>query len=187
MGHPHIALIGHARSGKDTIAARLVTRFSYTRIAFADPLKELTLNANPIVAYEPSGYGPLPTRLSDVVRRVGWERAKDEITEVRRTLQRVGHAVREQEPDYWLSIAMDKIAAADAWNLPVVATDCRYRNEAHALKVRGFKLVRVVRPSGGMCADMHESERELDGYPADASIANTGTVDDLNALADALT
>ncbi|MFI9206184.1 hypothetical protein [Streptomyces sp. NPDC053048] len=186
MGHPHIALIGRARSGKDTIAVRLVTRHAYTRVAFADPLKGMCLSLNPIVGYEPSGYGPLTTRLGSVVQRYGWERAKDEIPEVRSTLQRVGQAVREQDAEHWLNLALDKIAVADAWNLPVVVTDCRYANEAAALRARGFKLVRVTRPNVANRVSDHESETELDGYPTDAAIANVGTVADLNALVDAL-
>ncbi|GGU49123.1 deoxynucleotide monophosphate kinase family protein [Streptomyces violascens] len=186
MGHPNIALIGRARSGKDTIAARLISRYAYTRIAFADPLKEMSLSLDPIVAYEPSGYGPLPTRLSAVVQRYGWEKAKDRFPEVRRTLQRAGQAVRDQEPGHWLSLALDKVTVADTWNLPVVVTDCRYPNEAEALKARGFRLVRVLRPHAGQAAPAHESETALDGYPTDVTVANVGTLSDLNALADAL-
>ncbi|MFD7611002.1 hypothetical protein [Streptomyces sp. NPDC059828] len=186
MGHSHIALVGRARSGKDTIAARLISRYAYTRIAFADPLKELALSVDPIVAYEPSGYGPLPTRLSAVVQRYGWEKAKDRFPEVRRTLQRTGQAVRDQESGHWLSLALDKVAVADAWNLPVVVTDCRYPNEAEALKARGFRLVRVLRPDVGSAAPDHVSETALDNHPVDVTIANVGTVADLNNLADTL-
>ncbi|GAB2572567.1 hypothetical protein GCM10027168_01720 [Streptomyces capparidis] len=187
MGPPHIALIGRARSGKDTIAARLVSHHAYTRIAFADPLKEMALSIDPIVAYEPSGYEPLPIRLTDVVRRVGWERAKDEFPEVRRTLQRAGQAARDHDAGFWLGIALDKVDVADAWNLPVVITDCRYPNEAAALKARGFKLARVTRQCASDRTAQHQSETALDGYPADVTIANTGTVDDLNRLVDQLT
>lgn len=187
MSHPHIALIGRARSGKDTVAARLVSRFAYTRMAFADPLKTVALGVDPIVAYEPSGYGPLPTRLSAVVQRYGWETAKDRFPEVRRTLQRAGQSVREQDPGFWLGLALDKVTVADTWNLPVVITDCRYPNEAEALRVRGFRLVRVMRPGYSDTDATHESETALDDYPADATIANIGTVPYLNSLADALT
>ncbi|MBB1251851.1 hypothetical protein [Streptomyces alkaliterrae] len=186
MGYPHIALIGRARAGKDTIAARLVGRHAYTRVALADPLKELVLRADPIVTYEPTGYGPLPVRLGAIIKRHGWEEAKNRFPEVRRTLQRVGHAVRDQEPGYWLSIALDKIAVADMWSLPVVVTDCRYENEARALRAAGFRMVRVTRPGVRDRGPGHVSETELDGYPVDVTIANMGTVADLNSLADQL-
>ncbi|OKH90469.1 hypothetical protein [Streptomyces uncialis] len=186
MRYPHIALIGRARSGKDTVAARLMWRYAYTRVAFADPLKSLALSIDPIVAYEPSGFEPLPTRLSAVVERYGWETAKDRFPEVRRALQRTGQALRDQDPDRWLSIALDKVSVADTWNLPVVVTDCRHPNEAEALSTRGFRLVRIVRPGVSDRPADHVSETALDGFPTDATMANAGTVEDLNTLADAL-
>ncbi|WP_030779321.1 hypothetical protein [Streptomyces sp. NRRL S-920] len=187
MTHPHIALIGRARTGKDTVAARLVHRFAYTRVAFADPLKDVALSLDPIVAYEPAGYGPLAVRLTAVVKRYGWETAKDRFPEVRRVLQHAGQGVRELDPDFWLGLALDKVAVADRWNLPVVITDCRYGNEADALRARGFKLVRIIRPGYSDVPATHDSERELDDYPTDATLANAGTVALLNSLADTLT
>ncbi|MFK0289523.1 hypothetical protein ACIQU6_03405 [Streptomyces sp. NPDC090442] len=186
MGNPHIALIGRVRSGKDSIAARLVSHHAYTRVAFADPLKDMCLSVDPIVTYEPAGYGPLPIRLSAVIERCGWEQAKDRYPEIRQTLQRVGQAVRDQDAGHWLSLAVDKVTVADTWNLPVVVTDCRYPNEAEALKARGFKLVRVTRPKASDHATDHVSETALNGYPADVTIANVGSIADLNTHADAL-
>ncbi|WP_282793685.1 hypothetical protein [Streptomyces sp. CC224B] len=187
MGHPHIALIGRARSGKDTVAARLVDRYAYTRVAIADPLKAMCLRVNPIIDYEPSGFGQLPIHLTDTVRRSGWEHAKDTYPEVRRVLQSVGREVRNLDPGFWLGLALDKIGAADHWHLPVVVTDCRYPNEAEALVQRGFKVVRIIRPGVPRPIREHESETALDEYPADVTVANIGTVEDLNSLADKLT
>ncbi|MFJ9646718.1 hypothetical protein [Streptomyces sp. NPDC101206] len=184
MGYPHIALIGRARSGKDSVAAALIRRHQYTRVAFADPLREVVLAADPIVAYEGSGYGPLPVRLSAVVRRYGWEKAKDDFAEVRRALQGVGQAVRDQEAGFWLGLALDKVTVADTWRLPVVVTDCRYPNEADALKSRGFTLVRVLRPGYSDAPATHESETALDQIPTDLTVSNTGSLADLGAAAD---
>ncbi|MFG2183063.1 hypothetical protein ACGFLS_30690 [Streptomyces abikoensis] len=186
MGHPHLALIGRKRTGKDAVAARLTARYFYTRVAFADPLKDMALQLDPVITYEPAGYGPLPVRLSDVVRRLGWERAKDAFPEVRRTLQHLGEGVRQHSPDYWLDVALSKVDVADTWRLPVVVTDCRYPNEAVALKSRGFTLVRIIRPDTADPSPQHESETALDTFPADVTIANLGTLADLNAQADSL-
>ncbi|MEV6399631.1 hypothetical protein AB0M39_33435 [Streptomyces sp. NPDC051907] len=190
MTYRHIALMGRARSGKDTVARRLVSTWAFTRVAFADPLKDMALNLDPVVMYEPAGYGPLPVRLTDVVKRWGWGKAKDRCPEVRRTLQRLGESVRAQDDVYWLSLALDKVAVADRWNLPVVVTDVRYENEAQALKSRGFTLVRLVRPQGAERMDEstagHESETALDHYPADVSLANNGTLNELSCWTDAL-
>ncbi|MFD4141575.1 hypothetical protein [Streptomyces sp. NPDC058572] len=189
MTYRHVALMGRAGSGKDTVGARLVSRFVFARVAFADPLRDMALSVDPIVATEPTGYGPLPIRLSDVVRREGWDTAKGR-PEVRRTLQRLGQSVRDQDERYWLRAALAKVDVADRWNLPVVVTDCRYENEAEALTARGFLLVRLERPGehgpAGEDQRQHTSEAGLDDYPADAVLTNGGTLAELHALADRL-
>ncbi|MEV7582223.1 hypothetical protein [Streptomyces erythrochromogenes] len=187
MSFRHVALMGRARSGKDTAAARLVSAHQFVRVAFADPLREAAMSLDPIVGADASVYGALPIRLSDLVKRYGWERAKTEYPEVRRTLQRLGEAVREHDPDYWLRLALDKIRTADRWGLPVVVTDCRYPNEAAALRSAGALLVRVDRPS----LDQHRgaehiSETALAGYRPDVVLTNGGTVAELHQAVDRL-
>lgn len=180
-----IALIGRARSGKDTVAARLIASHSFTRVAFADPLKEMALKINPIVDVEPYECDEVlyaeEERLSHLVRAVGWERAKDEYPEVRRILQQTGQAIRELDPDFWVRLALSTIGCVFT---PVVVTDVRYPNEADALRAEGFRLVRIVRP-GSPWLD-HESETALDDYPVDALIINAGSLAELHMRADAL-
>ncbi|MFJ4666739.1 deoxynucleotide monophosphate kinase family protein [Kitasatospora purpeofusca] len=186
MTFPNIALVGRARAGKDTLAAQLVTAHAYTRVAFADPLKAVALGADPIVDADPGHFGYLPVRLSQVVKREGWEKAKSR-PEVRRTLQAFGQAVRDVDPDFWLGLALDRIETAAQWNLPVIVTDCRYLNEVEALRLNGFKVVRVVRPATREDANsQHVSETELDHFPADATVLNTGTAADLGVQVEGL-
>jgi hypothetical protein len=171
---PHIGLIGKSRSGKDTAAGRLVQTSAYTRVAFADPLREALLRLDPIVT-DAGGF-----HLRELVEEFGWEWSKDRYPEVRRLLQNYGQTIREMDPEFWVRVAAKKISAAHAWNLPVVVTDVRYRNEAEALKRAGFYLVRVVRPNGPTLAGeaaSHSSETELDDYPVDLHLFNNGTVE----------
>ncbi|MBZ4319543.1 deoxynucleotide monophosphate kinase family protein [Streptomyces huiliensis] len=185
----HIALMGQARAGKDTIGARLVLRHGFVRAAFADPLRSMALAVDPVIGAEPTPLGALPIRLSDAIRRHGWEEAKQQ-PEVRRTLQRLGEAVRGLDQASWLRLVLDKVRVADRWDLPVVVTDVRHLNEAEALRRRGFLLVRVVRPggagAGGAAERTHVSETALSGYPADVTITNAGTLADLYDQADGL-
>jgi hypothetical protein len=177
-----IALIGRARSGKDTVAARLVAQ-GYTRVAFADPLKRALLGMNP---YVPTGPG-ITVRLESLIADVGWDYAKDHYPEVRRLLQHTGQTIRELDPGFWVSAALDEIAGI--WS-PVVVSDVRYPNEAEALRVRGFKIVRIVRPDAGPLpggASAHDSETALDNYVPDALIYNGGSLAELHSRADALT
>jgi len=165
-----IAFIGRARSGKDSAAARLVERHGFTRVAFADPLKSLALSVDPLVN---DG-----THLSYVLQWWGWEQAKDELPEVRRVLQALGQSIRDVHPNFWVNLAMDTVGSIAG---PVVVTDCRYRNEVEALKARGFRIVRVVRPphGGELTGPQHVSETELDDFEPDAVLFNLGSLQDL--------
>ncbi|MFD3573837.1 hypothetical protein [Streptomyces sp. NPDC058644] len=181
-----IALTGLSRSGKDSIAARLVEKHGYARVAFADRLKESALKADPWID------GPYPrypdgwmVRLSVLVHHVGWERAKDEYPEVRRYLQHSGQTIREIDPQFWIKASLPQVRAAQELDgRPVVFTDVRYVNEAEYLKDRGFAIVRVTRP--GQTPGDHASEREMLSYPADQEIVNGGSLEGLAALADSL-
>jgi hypothetical protein len=179
--YKNIALIGKARSGKDSIAQHLTRYWSFTRVAFADPLKEMALRIDPVVPNKMDE----PDRLSRIVGDYGWERAKDLYPEVRRFLQSLGQSVRELDDRFWINQAAPKLATAAGWNLPVVVTDVRYVNEAIALRDAGFTLVRVVRP-GSASTDMHVSENELDKFPVENLIVNDGTLFDLGCSVDLL-
>ncbi|MGW0929568.1 deoxynucleotide monophosphate kinase family protein [Streptomyces sp. NPDC002644] len=176
-----VALLGKARAGKDTIAKRLVEEHGYTRLAFADPLKDLALNVNPVIS---TTYN-VHVRLADYVADVGWELAKEWNPEVRRLLQRLGQGVRSLTRDFWVSVLTEKLRRIDG---PVVVTDVRYPNEAIAMRNLGFSLVRVQRWEAltDPLADAHESEILMDDWPTDATIRNTGTLAELYEEADAL-
>lgn len=185
MSLPNIALIGKTRSGKDTVAAHLISSRSYTRVAFADPLKEMSLALDPILEADTTHpqLGDMgPVRLAEMVRLHGWETVKDQFPEARRVLQHLGSAVRDQDEDFWLNQAMRKVRAARDWNLPVVVTDCRYLNEALSLRAAGFTLVRITRH--GTDPGTHASETVLDNYVADERIYNDGTLGELYAQVD---
>ena len=186
MGLPDIALIGHARSGKDSLEAELQHVRAYTRVAFADPLKDMLLRINPIVDFIPMGDGIVcPWTLQELIAADGWEKSKDACQEVRRLLQSVGQAQREMDEFYWIKRAVEKIEVARDWNLPVVVTDCRYRAEADTLKGLGFTMVRVGRPGYGLVGALarHASETDLDDYAEDITLENNGSLEDWQATA----
>lgn len=189
----HIALMGRARSGKDTVAAHLVANYGYKRVAFADPLKEMALKADPLIVsqteYEDGDETTVQYRLSDIARDDGWEGAKDVYPEVRRFLQSLGSAVRDVlGEDTWLEKGMDTARWHMSEGHPVVFTDVRYMNEASALRWHGFTMVRIERPASQNSgpASAHASETELDGYIPDHVLVNDGSVSDLIAKVEAL-
>lgn len=168
-----IALIGKARSGKDSVAQVLCEEFGYRRLAFADELKKAALRIDPIVDVGPGGC----SGLAYTVRNVGWERVKDELPIARTFLQNLGHAMRQIDEEIWIQPVIGAWIDNHLAGTPTVVTDCRYQNEADILRRNGFLLVRVVRPGTG--GDGHVSETELDGFPADVLLDNSGSLEHL--------
>lgn len=176
-----IALCGKAGSGKDTVAQYLCEAHGYTRLAFADPLKEMALTVDPFISLVAGE----PVRLSRIVQLRGWEQAKQMFPEVRRTLQQMGQTVRALDRDFWVRTLLASALKARG---PIVVSDMRYLNEYQSMHRAGFLTVRVVRPGAGLSgsAGAHISETELDGFPMVARLLNDGSLDLLHARADAL-
>ncbi|MFD8318907.1 nucleoside/nucleotide kinase family protein [Kitasatospora purpeofusca] len=167
-----VALIGRARSGKDTAAAILQRDYGFTRVALADPLKAMALDVDPVIGLEMLGvHAPAPLHLRTAVERYGWERVKDEYPEARRFLQRLGsEGIREHvDRDFWIRRCLRDAAAVGG---PVVVTDVRFANEAVNLIRNGFRVWYLDRgaPDGD-----HPSE-QLGPKHADWTIDNRTTL-----------
>ncbi|MDX2575906.1 hypothetical protein PV332_10480 [Streptomyces scabiei] len=172
----NIGIIGRARVGKDTTGEWFVNERGYRRVGFADPLKEAALKLDPIV--DVIEHGDYTESLSELVGRVGWERAKDKNDEVRRILQHLGSAIRSLDEDFWLRLALKKTQEANDAGVPVVITDVRYRNEAASLVRAGFHLIHVERPDVPRLD--HESENSLGPEDARYLVMNDGDVPGLH-------
>jgi len=187
-----IGVSGKAMHGKDTVGAILSEKRGYTRMAFADKLKELTVLADPLIL---CGMSLRLDRLSAYVRAVGMDAAKKE-AEVRRLLQALGHGAREIfGEDAWVDALFRQIDSSPGELGPgfFVVTDVRYPNEAEAVRRRGGEVWRIVRPDAPSLADpagihvseaapasSHASETALDDYDFDRVVLNDGP---LSALA----
>jgi len=166
-----IGLTGYAQSGKDTLANVLVENYGYTRVAFADKIRDFLYGINPMVACSPTGY------LQDLINLVGWDKAKQE-PQVRRLLQDLGISARELiDENIWVNAALNKAIREDR----VVITDVRFENEAVAINLMGGQLWRVKRVGVGP-VNNHVSESELDGYKVDQIFVNNGSIEDLTML-----
>lgn len=193
---PLIGLIGHKRVGKDTFAQRLIDTHGYTKIAFADPLRDLVARIDGILAFErdtPADHTSVDytddrgwTRVSDALNEWSYEVVKDSYDEYRRLLQETGVGVRDiLGEDTWVKAGMSRIAAARASGSPIVVTDVRFPNEAAAIKNAGGILVRITRDTG--LTDTHISETALDDHASDYSFANDGSLAWLHGAADGVT
>lgn len=165
-----VGLSGYARSGKDTAAAALIAA-GWQRVAFADKLRAVADDSNPWVMQA----GGSAIKLHDLVARVGWEEAKKN-PDVREFLQNLGVSVRKRlGEDTWVNAAFLDVDKSR----PVVITDCRFPNEAQAIKARGGKIVRISRDTV-RAVNAHESETALDDYQFDAYLDNSGSVEGLH-------
>lgn len=180
---PTVGLIGKKRSGKDTFGAALIEAHGFTRVAFADPLRQAALALDPFVG-RPTLPGQVPplndVRLSDVIETIGWEAAKDSVPEVRRILEAFGtDSIRTLDEGFWVRMAVEKIQATDG---PVVVTDVRFPNEADKIRELGGIVVRIIRPSQEPTGPAHRCETSLDEYREDMTFYNASTLDDFTAL-----
>lgn len=169
-----IGLSGYARSGKDEAAKILVEEFGFTRVAFADKLREVLYQLNPLVI---SDKGQNFARVQWIVDNFGWDGYKKSIysDDMRQLLQRLGTEAGRQT--LWDSIWIDAAFASATENSKVVVTDCRFPNEAQAIKDRGGEVWRIERLGVGP-ANSHPSETSLDNWKFDAWLGNDGTLEE---------
>ncbi|MDR9852919.1 adenylate kinase [Paenibacillus sp. VCA1] len=170
---PNIGLIGKLRAGKDEVARYLAEIYDYTRFAFGDALKDDFHRRYPEIPREPKP-------------RAGYKFH--------------GQFMREHlYEDIWIRRCLAEVKRQYYGSLDfrAVITDVRQLNEAQALKSAGYTLVRVTAPDtvridraikSGDKFDygdlMHGTETALDGFPADFTVDNGGTLDRLYAQID---
>jgi cytidylate kinase len=174
-----IGLSGYAQSGKDTVGAYLVEQHGFKRLAFADALRDVLYDLNPMLGLydgeDASGRAIYrPVSLARTVDRMGWEWTKK--SGGRELLQRLGNAVREHVSETaWLDAVFNKMVVGQDY----VITDVRFPNEATDIVMHGDGYVwRVVRP-GTVAVNQHVSETALDDYVFDAAVENIGSLADL--------
>ena len=173
-----VGLSGWARSGKDTVASRLIEKHGYTRVSFADAMREALYKLNPEIDVD--GYD---MRLATAVDLMGWEQLKDNSTSIRGLMQRMGTEVGREMfgEDFWVNLALNRIPDGSK----VVIADVRFKNEADAVKAAGGVVWRITRDGVGPAND-HISETALDSYQFDAYILNAGDIENLWGIADKL-
>lgn len=162
-----VGLSGYAQAGKDT-AATILKPYGYSRRAFADNLRNSLYALNPII-----NVGKMGIRLNGLIDKYGYEQTKMKYTEFRALLQRMGTEVGRDilGQNIWVDSVMNTL---DEGNY--VFTDCRFPNEAAAVKQYGGKMIRINRP-GFKPINNHPSETSLDNYDFDAIIDNDGDIE----------
>jgi hypothetical protein len=168
-----IGLTGYAQSGKDTVAQVLVEKYGYTRIAFADKIRELLYEMDPPVTDNNRVVG-----LQNYVEELGWDIAKQN-PNVRSMLQNLGVGARKVfGENFWVQQALRQVHFEGNF----VITDVRFPNEADAIrKYDGAQIWRIKR-NGVNAVNQHVSETAMDGEKVDQIFMNSGSLEDLNVL-----
>jgi hypothetical protein len=168
-----IGLTGYAQSGKDTVAKILVENYGYTRVAFADKIRDFLYEMNPMV----DNVAGEPIFLKERVDRDGWEVAKTN-PHVRRALQNAGVSARKVfGEEFWIDRSLVSILR----NENTVITDVRFINEADVVKHQAGQVWRIKR-LGVDAVNAHVSESQMDGYPVDQIFTNNSSIEDLELM-----
>lgn len=182
MNYPLIGLSGLKRSGKDTVASILGSNYGFTRLAFADKLREALLMLNPFVV---DTDGRMYAPLQNLVDIWGWEGLKTThwYPEIRRLLQRGGTEMGRNtiSPEVWVSPIMQQYALLNQENVRVAISDVRFSNEAAAIKHHGGIIIEVRR-DGTESPDTHSSE--IIDFDPDFVLDNNSTLEDLERQVD---
>jgi hypothetical protein len=130
-------------------------------------LREFLQRLDPIIADKGNG----PFRLGHVLNEWGWDGYKETIFagEIRGLLQRLGTECGREVigQSVWVDATFNGLNPDGKY----AVSDCRFVNEAEAIRSRGGKIIRINRPGVGP-ANSHASETSLDDYDFDAVIVN---------------
>ena len=172
-----IGLSGYAGSGKDEVAKTLIEEYGFTRIAFADKIRELVYEMNPLVGFTADE----PCHLRRLVDDDDWDTAKKNHM-VRKYLQDLGVGARKVFGEqFWVHEAMKTMLNDPRPDMKYVITDVRFFNEADMVKANQGQIWRVERPEVE-AVNSHISEHALDDWKFDQVINNGGSIEELTNL-----
>ncbi len=166
-----LGLSGWARSGKDSVAEFLEERCGYTKMSFAQPMKDALVTLNPMIDVLDSR-----VNLKTALGGMDWDYLKSVSTEIRPLLQRLGTEVGRQmfDENFWVDLALKQIPDG----AKVVFADVRFPNEAEAVRKLGGQVWRIERDGYGPAND-HISEHALNKYDFDQRIYNDKDLESL--------
>jgi hypothetical protein len=180
---PIIIGVGHKKGvGKDAFASRLVDKWGFVRISFADQLKEAAR-----IVYHLTDAQLYGDKKEVVDPR--WGKTPRQI------LQEMGTGIRQFDEDVWIKSTQVKIEKLLPNNnaLRVVIADVRFPNEAEALhswgNIKDFttRVIKIHREVPENEFSKHISETALDSYAGwDEIVDNTSSLSALFNKADQL-
>lgn len=193
-----IGITGQKRHGKDSLALALALTHDFRRTAFADPLKRALMEIYDLDYEQCYGTTEEKERIDPRYGKSAREMMQQFGTEVGRKVYqstwveavfRVDIARWEESgmyPSYnremrqwvWKAKRDDFGYFLSHRNTRWAITDCRFKDEAGAIRQRGGHIFRVTRPMEAT-GDTHASEVEQREIQADCEILNDGTLEQL--------
>ena len=182
-------------SGKDMLADYLVAHHGFTKMAFADRLKEeacrmfsvpasvfddrlLKTVPNARLSYDRCQFYPFIRYLLDCALSDGTTKWEGSIPRTpRQIMQKYGDFCRSRSPNYFVDTILSKIETTPG---NVVVTDVRFDNEATAIYMPNGGLVfEIVRPENPFVEvpDNHASNARLLNCLISDTIINEGAPD----------
>jgi len=162
ISHPSIIILisGYQGSGKDSIGRNLVSYWGFSRVAFADMLKD---EVSKIYGIERSRMDTQEGKKSLI--------SQEDTRSVRDILIEHGQLRRNQDGDYWSNEAIKRMDGKDK----VVVTDWRFPQEYDAIiNVFGHDIVKTWRVNryGRSIQDLDYSEYALNRWSFDKVFEN---------------
>ena len=173
-----IAICGHKFSGKSTVARLLHNATGYEVVSFADKLKDITCVLSGCTREQLEDYDFKETQLvPDYLRHYCGDAKKPVF---RAFLQYFGSEVmRGVNDNIWIDCTLSNCEES------VIVSDCRFPNEAKAVKSRGGIVIKVVRDDV-KSSDLHQSETQIDEIVPDYTLWNDTTLENLVANVNSL-
>lgn len=180
-----VAFSGLKGSGKDTAARVLIAEYGFTKVAFADAVREMALVIDPLIPIHPGKMWQYITMmdqympLSEVIEEFGWDKAKREIPEVRRLLQVIGTEAGRMVlgENVWVNLLASRFPDITDPESRYVITDCRFDNEVEFVRSNHGSVVWIERP--GLVSDGHASESTHIKDLATVILHNDETIEEL--------
>lgn len=178
-----LAFAGLIGAGKSYAAAHLCARHGFTKLSFADPLREMLLKLDPRIC-NTSGWAG--ASLSELLVHYDWDSIKSSLygPEVRRLLQVLGtDIVRKVSAEYFRGVMSGRVYQAEG---AVVIDDVRFKNEASMVQNYKGKVIYITHVNAPAQCERHSSE-SFDPSWADLILENDGTEKFLDTIDSLLT
>lgn len=180
-----IGLLGRKRSGKDSSGDYLISKYNFTRYAFADPIKDILK-----IMFDFSS-----NQLNDDKEKIDdrWNVSPREVlqkfgTEMcRHDLEKYLPKIKETMNNETIWIKLFRIFYEKNKDKDIIITDVRFLDEINAIRSIGGKIVKIERDN--LEYDGHSSEKDIDNYDEsliDYKIDNNYTFDDLYSQIDTI-